>query len=42
MKRIRRVLEEKGVRVWFAVCLGLTGFLYVATVALLTARILPA
>lgn len=35
------VLEEKGVHLWFAVCLGLTGLMYLATAVLLRARILP-
>lgn len=41
MKRVREILEKKGTQVWFLVCVSITGFLYLASVALLTARILP-
>lgn len=42
MERIRQIMAEKGIQVWLLVCLGVVGFLYVASLTLLTARVLVA
>lgn len=40
MKRIRQLLEEKKSQLWLLFCLGFIGFLYLASITLLTARML--
>lgn len=42
MKRILRILEEKGTKLWLLSCIGLIGFLYLASITLLTVKILLA
>lgn len=42
MKRIRQILEEKGTQLLLLFCLGFIGFLYVASITLLTARMMLA